>query len=107
MKPRVSDRWVRDAYTRLNRRIFGNKLPRRNVHITFAPDREMGCLLAEVSIDSDEIVMRINSLIRFSRALVMGCLIHEMVHIQYPKAQHGPIFRRALLRAISKSLEWY
>src|SRR5271157_4566555 len=87
----VSQRSVHRWYRDYNQKFFANRLP-KDIEIRFVSSRVLPHDLAQCFIDES---IEINSRIRWSRVLVKGSLIHEMMHLYLPKrVEHGLPWKR-------------
>lgn len=86
------------AYRIANRRYFGNKLP-KDLLVKFATINryKLGSTWMNHSNGWKPYRIHISSKLRFSSSLSLMTLLHEMVHVEFPKPDdHGPWFNKRM-----------
>lgn len=86
---------LKQMYLDFNRKYFGNKLPKNLVlhFVDLGKDHGVTRTYWE-----NPVYIYINKRLNYSKSLVAPTLLHEMVHIEFPKLEHGPTFHKRMMK---------
>jgi len=82
-------------YREFNRDWFGNTLP-KDIVVEYAHLKDAHGITEYYG--HRPLFIQIDWPLRGTRSHSALTLLHEMVHVRYPKAHHGPIFHKEMLR---------
>lgn len=86
---------LKQMYLDFNRKWFGSRLSKTLV-LHFADlGKDHGVTR---TYWGEPVYIYVNKKLRYSKSLVAPTLLHEMVHVQYPKLNHGPMFHKRMLQ---------
>lgn len=85
------------AYDSYNKKYFGNKLPKDMV-VHFAPCGDERNIGFTRFYRNRPLFIVIDKRIRKMKAIVLATLLHEMVHCELPKSNHGAPFQKRMLK---------
>jgi hypothetical protein len=85
---------IQNRYHFFNRKYFGNRLPKDMV-VRFSDVDGLGVLHTQWD---RPLYIYISKKMRYSWSNSCMTLLHEMVHVEFPKLEHGPTFHRRMLK---------
>lgn len=96
---KTDNKYLARHYADVNRRYFGNRLPKdmvvRFVYTRAGKDDLGSCVVKW----NRPLYIEINKRIQWHHMLVDATLIHEMIHVEHPEWDgHGPRFHKRMLQ---------
>ena len=94
----ITNAELKRLYDSFNKKYFGNSLPKELPVVFQMLDSQR--MMGRTIIYRGRHPMYIEIAVRYkgNLSLVAMTLLHEMLHVKYPKMDHGPKFHREMLR---------
>lgn len=92
----VTNQDLARMYAEFNRKYFGNRLP-KDMAVRYA-DLEGKWGRTNIYHDIRPLFIEISWQLRRTQCFSAMTLLHEMVHVKYPRLNHGPKFHREMKR---------
>ena len=105
----ASNALLRQWYLHLNKKHFGNRLP-KDLPVVFSKQKETAGITTFHPQTNRPLYIQINKLARAGFATTMLTLLHEMCHVAIPHVRgHGPRFQAEMQRLAKAGAfkEWW